>query len=500
MIRWTDRSGAITTASLFGTFAALARGDVDSFPSLRPHQRDPWHAFTVQVAAMAMLNAGLKTFDEINPESDWEALLTGLTPSFPGGEPWQLVVDDWTKPALLQPPIVTGTNTADYKTVFHTPDQLDLLVTSRNHDLKTARMLDTTLDHWLFALVALQTGEGYSGRDNWGISRMNSGAGSRLFLRIHPSEFASDCFRRDVQELVRLYAEHRDPNKTGLVWEKAWDGTQTIAFRALHPLYIDTCRRIRLTGQDANIHGRMATSKCARIDSTALVGITGDPWAPIMADGSKSITASSVGFGYRQIAKLLDPKETTKPPLAQILADDPTEGLVLTATALVRGQGKTEGFHTRSIPISKAQRHRFSGGVTLLDAVGAAAVKRADEAGEINSILRRSLIYLNQGAPEQARLDDKSATAKTEAWTRRFNAAVDGDFFGDLFWSEVNSEEAPHRVLWRTWLADQARDVFDEAARSAARTYTKRIRAHARSKTMLENGLSKNIKKAVDNG
>ena len=136
----------------------------------------------------------------------------------------------------------------------------------------------------------------------------------------------------------------------------------------------------------------------------------------------------------------------------------------------------------------------------LLDAVGAAAVKRADEAGEVNSILRRSLIYLTQGAPEQARLDDKSATAKTEAWTKRFNAAVDGDFFGDLFWSEVNSEEAPHRVLWRTWLADQARDIFDEAARSAARTDTKRIRAHARSKTMLENGLSKNIKKALDNG
>ena len=500
MIRWTGRSGAVQTASLFGTFAALARGDVDSFPGLRPHQRDPWHAFTVQIAAMAMLNAGLKSFGESNSETDWETLLTGLTPSFPGGEPWQVVVDDWTKPALLQPPIVTAANTADYKNVFHTPDQLDLLVTSRNHDLKSARMSDAALDHWLFALVALQTGEGFLGAGNYGISRMNGGFSSRLFLRVHPSDCASDSFRRDVQELLKLNSESQIANKTCLVWTTPWDGTETIAFSVLHPLYVDTCRRIRLAFRGQDILGHTATSKCARIESKALMGVTGDPWAPIRADGTTSITASAVGFSYRQIAKLLDPKETMKPPLAQILADDPTEGLVLTATALVRGQGKTEGFHTRSIPISKAQRHRFSGSVMLLDAVGAAAVKRADEAGEVNSILRRSLIYLNQGAPEQARLDDKSATAKTEAWTKRFNAAVDGDFFGDLFWSEVNSEEAPHRVLWRTWLADQARDIFDEAARSAARTDTKRIRAHARSKTMLENGLSKNIKKALDNG
>lgn len=505
MIRWTNRNGANETTSLFGVFAALARGDVANFPGLRPHQIDPWHAFTVQVAAMALLKAGATSFPATNTEADWKQLLIGLTPSFPDGEAWQMVVDDWTKPALLQPPIVTSANKADYKTTFHTPDQLDLLVTSRNHDLKIARMADATMEHWLFALVALQTGEGFLGAGNYGISRMNGGFSSRLFLRIHPSELASDSFQRDVLELVRLHAVDPGAMTLGLVWSKPWDGTQTIAFGALHPLYIDTCRRIRLSGDNAAVLGHMATSKCARIESKDLKGITGDPWAPIKADGSTSITASSVGFGYRQISKLLDAKETTRPPLAKILAGDPESGIVMSVSALVRGQGKTEGFHTRIIPLSKAKRNQFSGPDILLDAVGAAAVKRSDEASEVNGILRRSLIYLNQGGPEQARLDDKSAAARAEPWTKRFNELVDAEFFGDLFWSEVNAEEVSaedvtHRVLWRTWLAEQARSIFDEAAKSAARSDAKRIRAQARSKSMLENDLNKNIKKATDNG
>lgn len=500
MIRWTNRNGAAESASLFGVFASLARGDVADFPGLRPHQIDPWHAFTVQVAAMTLLKAGATAFPAENTEAVWQQLLIGLTPSFPDGEAWQMVVDDWAKPALLQPPVVTSANKGDYKTTFHTPDQLDLLVTSRNHDLKIARMADAAMEHWLFALVALQTGEGFLGAGNYGISRMNGGFSSRLFMRIHPTELASDSFRRDVLELVRLHMADPEPMTLGLVWTRPWDGTQTIAFSTLHPLYVDTCRRIRLAGNEANAVGHMATSKCARIESKDLKGITGDPWAPIKADGSTSVTASSVGFGYRQIAKLLDPKETTRPPLAKILAGDPENGIVMTVSALVRGQGKTEGFHTRTIPLSKARRSQFAGPDILLDAVGATAIKRSDEAGDVNSILRRSLIYLNQGGPEQARLDDKSAAAKAEPWTKRFNALVDAEFFGDLFWSEVNADDASHRVVWRTWLAEQARSIFDEAARSAARSDTKRIRAHARSKSMLENGLIKNIKKATDNG
>ncbi len=58
MIGWRDENGDEHRGTLFAAFAALARGDAWSFPALRPHQREPWHAFTVQVAALALIRAG----------------------------------------------------------------------------------------------------------------------------------------------------------------------------------------------------------------------------------------------------------------------------------------------------------------------------------------------------------------------------------------------------------------------------------------------------------
>lgn len=42
------------TASLPEVYAALMRDDVVAFPALRPHQRHAWHAFLVQLGAMAL--------------------------------------------------------------------------------------------------------------------------------------------------------------------------------------------------------------------------------------------------------------------------------------------------------------------------------------------------------------------------------------------------------------------------------------------------------------
>src|SRR5690606_11832231 len=126
-----DEAGRISEGSLFAVFAALARGEADSFPALRPHQREPWHAFCVQVAAMALIRAGEHAMP--GAEEDWRRLLIGLTPDWPEGEAWSLVVEDWTKPALLQPPVVRPTDAKDYKNRLTTPDALDMLVTAKNH-------------------------------------------------------------------------------------------------------------------------------------------------------------------------------------------------------------------------------------------------------------------------------------------------------------------------------------------------------------------------------
>ena len=88
------------------------------------------------------------------------------------------------RPAFLQAAVPVG-NVAAFKPI-RTPDALDMLVTSRNHDLKRAAIQKPEPDDWLMALVSLQTQEGVMGRGKYGVARMNGGYGSRGCLAVRP--------------------------------------------------------------------------------------------------------------------------------------------------------------------------------------------------------------------------------------------------------------------------------------------------------------------------
>ena len=172
LIRHRHTDGAVREASLPEVYAALMADTVEAFPALRPHQRHAWHAFLVQLGAMAMHDAGLDT-----PPTDadeWSSIIRKLTSGWPDDEPWQLVVADITQPAFMQPPASSEERWKDYKNTEATPDSLDMLVTSKNHDLKAAVVEQAGADDWIFALITLQTMEGFGGRYNYGISRMPS--------------------------------------------------------------------------------------------------------------------------------------------------------------------------------------------------------------------------------------------------------------------------------------------------------------------------------------
>lgn len=490
MIGWRDEDGNVHRGSLFGAFAALASGQAWSFPALRPHQREPWHAFTVQVAALALIRAGQDTLP--TTEAAWRELLIGLTPDYPDGEAWALVVNDWTRPALLQPPIVAAGDRAAYKNRLPTPDALDMLVTAKNHDVKQARMVGAADEDWLFALVTLQTTEGFLGAGNYGISRMNGGFASRMALGVRPiGGGAAMAFQRDVARLVADAAARPDRRDgTPLLWTVPWDGTTSFSIDALDELYVEICRRIRLTHtSDGTIVGLAAGSKCARVAAAETKGKTGDPWAPMKADGSSSHTPTGAGFGYRQIANLLDGKKITLPLLAAPHAGDDQAALSIVAAALVRGQGKTEGLHRRTVRTYRLDR--LAGDDAPIERIGLVARKRADEAGEAARRLRRALISLVQGGPDQARFDDEAAKKKTERWLDRFDDAVDAEFFDAPFWSETAGDDANHRLTWRTRLRGLADDVFEAAADAAPRTEVRRIRARARARSFLDGQMRK---------
>jgi len=408
MIGWRDGDGGLHRDSLFGVFAALARGEAWSFPALRPHQREPWHAFTVQVAALALIRSGRD--DLPGDEGTWRDLLIALTPDQPDGEAWTLVVDDWSKPALLQPPLVADTNRADYKSRLPTPDALDMLVTSRNHDVKQERMAAADEEEWLFALVTLQTTEGFLGAGNYGISRMNGGFATRMSLGVRPAGGgAAGAFRRDVRRLVADARERADRRAgLALLWIAPWDGTRQLAFGELDELYVEICRRVRLRRGASGLEGLAAGSKVARVAGDNLGGDTGDPWAPTAIDTKKgrdtfglpiSVSPGAAGFGYRQMARLLNPKKVTVPLLAHLHEDDDRTGLTFAASALVRGQGKTEGLHRRRVPVSRIEQEYWYDPGRMLDVIGGVASVRADDAGEAANTLKIALYCLLQGAP-----------------------------------------------------------------------------------------------------
>ena len=493
MIRWQEETARAAEGDLFALFAALSRGEVENFPALRPHQRQAWHSFLVQCAAMALIRAGQR--DLPTDPATWRALLIGLTPEWPEGEAWELVGEDWLKPALLQPPLVTAGDRKDYKATLETADELDMLVTSRNHDVKAARISCGCDDDWLFALVTLQTMEGFLGAGNYGISRMNGGFANRMALGIQPAGNLSAAFARDVRRLIEVAPDDARSGKgIAVLWAVPWDGTRQLSFSQLDPLYVDICRRVRLERRaDGTLCAMTAGSKVARVAATGLNGNTGDPWAPIRLSDNASVSASPATFGYRKFTELLDRTKTGRPQLSLPSEIDDAEGLLIVATALVRGQGKTEGLHRRVIPVSRSRKGGRLGDV-FLDRIGQVAQVRAVEAGEVRKRLRMAAMALMQGGPASLRLDDDSSARKCESWLQSFELGVDRVFFDPPFWEEFNEAEGNHRLVWRKALTRLANDVFEQAAEAAPRTDVRRVRARAVARNMLDAKLAAYLK------
>jgi CRISPR system Cascade subunit CasA len=156
------KDGEPARYTLPGLLVAMAGDEVRDFPALRPHQRHPWHAFLVQLAAMALHHTGQS--QPFESEKEWKNALLALTPNYPDGCAWCLI-SPHDKPAFMQAP-VPGGGVSGWKNRFHAADEIDMLVTAKNHDLKAARMRNSLPEDWLMALISLQTQEGFLGSGN----------------------------------------------------------------------------------------------------------------------------------------------------------------------------------------------------------------------------------------------------------------------------------------------------------------------------------------------
>ncbi len=496
LIRCTLTNGTLARVTLPGALAALMRDEVATFAALRPHQRHAWHAFLAQLGTVALLRAGAAAPPQ--DEGGWCALLRALTPEHADDAPWCLVAPP-DRPALLQPPLPGG-HLSGLKNSVATPDALDMLVTSKQHDLKAGVMAAAGADDWLFALVTLQTMEGFLGAGNYGISRMNGGFANRPAIGLAPPGGPGAHLKRDIARLLAM--QGRPPLSEGyaerdglaLVWLLPWDGVASLSRSVLDPLYIEVCRRVRLLEVAGQIAARVGGSKAARI-APPPGGVTGDPWTPIRRDkdGQKALTVDACGFGYRPLVKLLFPRNGDPAPLQIAAVDDAGAGLALVARALVRGQGKTEGYHERRVALSRIVKRRAV--ITPTDPAAQAAHDRVRLAGEMARTLRFALLVLFENGPDKVKQDNDAALNKAKPFQARFERAVDLTFFDDLgdeMAEDDQDRRSARRDSWVQGLLDHADELLAAADQAAAKASHRRYRARVAARAALHGAVRRN--------
>jgi CRISPR system Cascade subunit CasA len=465
-------------ADLPGVFVALAADDVSDFPALRPHQRHPWHAFLCQIGALALHRADVaEPFD--SPDR-WRDALLALTPAHPDGAPWCLVAP-LDRPALLQPPVPEG-STEGWKSTYQAADALDMLLTSKNHDLKAGRMSLAKPEHWLFALLSLQTQEGFLGAGNYGIARMNGGFASRPGVGIAAIGGWGKRWRRDTAVLMaerERIAEQNGLSAEGglaLLWLPPWDGLTSLGFASLDPLFVEVCRRVRLRLDPQGLSAVSTGTKAARVDAKARKGLTGDAWTPIDIAEGKALTLGARGFDYQLVAELLFGHKYAGGAAQTLGGVSPRDRLQIVACGIVRGQGKTEGFHERSVALSPKVRSLLGGGQR--DQLARISTERIAAISELRKVLWGALTVLfNNGAVGKDLLDGVKAHATD--FCRPFEQGEDSRFFADLT-SEVEADDAQAaRLAWLVGLAERAESVLRDAFTAGPRSGIQRYRAQS---------------------
>lgn len=503
---------------------AMNEGRVVAFPALRPHQAATFHVFLVQVTVMALEGTAapfksgvdpMRPWTAIKPHSvaEWEALLRGLAPD--AGTAWQLVVDDIVRPAFLQPPVPEGT-LKGFKPVGY-PDEADTLISSQNHDVKSAALVRPTAEDWIFALISLQTNSGYMGHGNYGIVRQNGGYGSRPIFTLQSSSNPSARWARDVWVLLdelerggeRIYSVCNNRSGARLLWLEPWDGTAESAYSVedIHPLCVEICRRVRMTrGEDGPVLLKKPTktSRFNKEQQENLKGNLGDPWEPLAPPKEtvkKRTSRASTDKPSDEGPKVLNapPKSAT---IAQILGNpklqpllmnyhagiDP-ENSALWCSIINRGQGETDGYYERVIPLDTDTCARSLDDDPTLANAARAMIESSYAA---RRVLKSALIVAMTAAE-----NGESGWVKPIGDT--IEPEIDGAFF-DHIWKvaknclshdgEVTDEDL---VSWHLRLCEIVRRHYETGIKSLPCSASRRIRARALSRARLDVGLARGL-------
>lgn len=484
-------SSGQTTMNLPALLAELGRDKVESLTGLKRHQEDAFLVFLSQLGVGVLARIG-----ESKPARDekfWRDSIREVT-GRKDDLAWTLVVEDVTKPAFMQAPLPG----ASLKEKADSPDKLDILVTSKNHDLKMSRGERALPDDWIYAIVSAQTMSSFLGQGNYGIARMNGGWGNRPIVEFRSTDRLGKLWMRDIKALLSIREELLEGawkyKDKGLLftWLEKWDLSSSIAVKQLDPFFIEVSRAIRLTAAGGDIAALGAASKDRRIDAGDLKGILGDPWTPLNMKKNTSLTVSGSGFTPELVCELLFGKDYKRSDMmtSKSAADGP---VWLYASVLVRGKGETNGLHTVKIIIPERakglvfKKKEDDGHMATLSKSGldnAAAMQ--------NKVLKASLLSYLEGGPEKINFDRNEAVAWFGKMGERFRLEWESQFY-DWLWNSVGEEKDAAIKRWAETLKEIAVNIFEDSIKRLPSRTGRQMRSVVRAESVFKGSLYNNF-------
>ncbi len=498
----TDTTGRHFSASLPEILAGLCKAEISSFDALQLHQKQAWHCFLVQLGAIALTRSKDNiTLPDAEPPSDadtWRRMLLSLT----NGEtaPWCMVVDNPAKPAFMQPPVPEGSlEDAKFSSLIKYPDELDILFNSKNHDIKVKRIKNPLPEHWVYTLITLQNLGFYSAAGSkaryYHITRVNSNYGNRSQTGLFADLNIGKQIKQDIQSLIQnrdimIKTYQYDPQGIKLSWVLPWSGSEeeSVLWKEFDPYFIEICHRIRVQCVDTDIIAYKKGTKAPRIFvPDDLQGKIGDPWLPINKKNQKVFSLGGNGWNYKIVNEILISKDYDSP--LSMNYERINNGGYFVSKGVVRGQGKTQGYHQRILPIPSKIIKIFRSSPTLQEKLENRAKNYVEYSDIVQKILSKTLkIFFHSGMEKQQQNDN--IKKKTGHLIKSYSNSVDQVFFQQL-WDDVTLPEDQAYKNWQQTLYNIAGKLKEQAIKSYPVPSIRRYKAISRADAVFEGSARK---------
>lgn len=493
------KDGTHDALTLPETLAALSDDDVQSFREIKVHQAAAIDLFFAHLGVVLIDLAK----DDLGFKADasvWNERLLSIAPE----SAWKLYSEDPTVSSFMQP----GMSRKEFeKTVANkgktfSPDEIGVLIVSKNHTNKFSAMVEPSAWHWIASLIETQTLSGFDGSSLYGIPRMNGGLSTRFRVATYTDLSASGKWNSDVRKVLDALPDiyhdyphfHKSGKRIAATWALEWDGKEQIKTTDLHPLYVDVCRRLKLGREpDGRLFVVTAGSSGTRIPSLDLKGNFGDPWAPRYntafkvdkkgnvkdsAPAYSSLSPNAISVGL--LAKIVTGDQGyERSRLQAFVKSDIGKPAFFCLSGILRGQGETYGYHDVVIPIPAAATFRFASR-SALDELGSRSRSMLELADKAEQVLKIGVYRFCQ--PENVDIDFKNSEKSTATFARtsdRFKQAFSAEFFGHLW----NAAESGTDEAWIAFLKETAERALEAAFLSGSSRTQLSFKAEAQGRS-----------------